>query len=191
MRRTHTLGPPAVLLCLTTLLCAVPDEGSAQESQTLQPGTRIRFTTTATPSEWRVGTLLGRTADSMRIELRAPGGAASFPVQTITNLEVSRGAHSNTGKGARIGAIAGAGAGLLFIPAAVDECENSCGVRVPAAIALLSGVLGGVGAGIGALIGSTQRSERWEPVRSWQLGVHGTSDRIGIRITLRAEFLSR
>jgi hypothetical protein len=140
------------------------------------------------PSEWLVGTFLSRDADSIRIQPQAPPQAASIPVHTITRLEISRGRHSKADKGALIGGIAGAGAGLFFIPAAAEACENSCAVRVPAAIALLAGILGGFGAGIGALIGTTSRSERWEPVSLSQLSVLGLPDRIGLRLTLRFQY---
>lgn len=168
MKHAHALRLLQLCLCLATLFSALPSRGTAQQQYAIHDGARIRLRTAVQPSEWQVGTLLSHTSDSIRIQFQTASSAASLPLQSILRLELSRGIHSQSRKGARIGVLAGVGAGLLFIPAAVDACENSCVVRVPAAVALLAGVLGGVGAGIGALVGAASHGERWEPVSSLQ-----------------------
>lgn len=184
MRRAYTLQPLGHFLCFATLLCANSNSGSAQTTPSYHPGALIRLRTSAQPSEWQVGTFLGRDSDSIRIQLPALSRPASIPVLAITSLEISSGRRSNSRKGALIGGLVGVGTGLLFIPAAAEACEDTCVLRVPAAIALLAGVLGGAGAGVGALIGSASTSERWQPASPWQLSVLGSPDQIGVRLSL-------
>lgn len=156
----------AVLLGLIGLISFAPSPGWAQEEEALPWGARVRLRTEPQASKWIVGTFLSWHADSIRIRPDSRPDPESFPVGSISRLEVSRGQRSNAGKGATTGLLVGAGTGLaLGIAAAAEGCEGDCYFEVePHHVLVVMGMLGAVGAGIGALIGTASRSERWKPV---------------------------
>jgi hypothetical protein len=80
----------------------------------------------------------------------------------IKKIELSRGMHTNAGKGAGIGALVGA----VLLGALVASAVSVDGTSNDVAIAgMAGGAVGAVGgAGLGALLGSASRSERWDEV---------------------------
>lgn len=162
----------------------------------LSDGTRVRVTMrkeAQPPSDARfashqgavriIGTVLD--ARDKQIELRPDGQSerVTLPVESIAQLEVSRGRKSHPGKGAVIGALAGA----AFV-GAMCLAEGGCGskgemISTEEAVVMSSAM----GAGGGALAGLFVRTERWEalPPGRIRLSVLPTPRRgLGLSVTL-------
>jgi len=152
-------------------------------------GQRVRLKT-ATASEWIVGTLAAVHDDSLRLWLQMADSARLVSVArgTVTRFELSRGRHSNAGKGAVYGAAILGSLGLLTGVAIANS--NIYGFRTSGKdtnggdVALFT--LGGIayGAGLGALIGALSHSERWETVLMNHVGVTLTPRGAGLRLSL-------
>ena len=132
-------------------------------AQTVLPtvGQRVRLKT-ATTSAWLVGTLVAADTDTLRLQLT--DGASLVPVARggIGQLEVSRGRHSNAGKGAVYGA---AILGSLGLIAGVACANSDSWLRCDGGAAAVAAFGGAAyGAAIGALIGALSHSERWDGV---------------------------
>lgn len=90
---------------------------------------------------------------------------ASFPRSSITRLEASEGLKGHTMRGACIGFVVGAVAGLFVADAVLGEDADPFGtsfdgegvVAVWAGTAVLTTVIGGV-------IGKAEKSERWKEI---------------------------
>jgi hypothetical protein len=96
----------------------------------------------------------------------------------IARLEVLRGSRSRW----RAGAAVGVACGLALT---VGYCNNfRCSSGAWAGSAAF---LGGIGGGASALIGSTLRTDRWEEVRGYEIGVSTSSvpRGLGLALTLR------
>ena len=158
-------GAASKLSVIAVLLgFALPNGITAQERSPVVEGARVRVSATEFGGKWCTGTLVEWSTDTLTVNcwrtVERSWEEAQFPLSSISSLEVSRGRKSNVGKGALIGGLLGAGAGLAsgIIVANVFEEEE-------ASIILLSMVsYGFVGAGVGALIGLASKSDRWEEV---------------------------
>jgi hypothetical protein len=145
-------------LAMILALCA-PEPGAAQQvpSTGYVPGTRIRIRdANATPLIGIVSE--GRDGGPMMVTLA--GDTVVVARHASTRIEVSRGRHSNSWKGARAGAIAGAivGAAVGLGLNAECNCDMELGPEIIPLAALSAGVLGG---GFGLVLGSLSSSERW------------------------------
>ena len=126
----------------------------------LQPGARLRVAAPGVVAGRYEGTLLSRTADTLRLG-SANGAPVAIPIARLTSLEVSRGKSRTAGalRGIMWGAPIGLAAGVLSASAVTGDCigctdDYSKGGWI--ALSTLSGALWG--AGIGALVGR----ERWD-----------------------------
>jgi hypothetical protein len=158
---------------LGLLLLSGPVPVESQEETRLARGTRIRVTAPVLAMRPIIGTL--DTLDEERVTWTPEHGDSilSWPRASLERLEISQGRRANTWRGALLGALSGAGAGLIVgFVAGEDECpENGlaglaaadCLTRAEAAVG--GTVLGAVGGGlVGLLIGSGSKSERWRSV---------------------------
>ena len=153
---TRALGVilPSITLFVATTLGAYPVLAQ------LDAGSRIRVTTAR---HARVGTLVSLDNDSLRYTPSKDTAVTAIPVASVLRLERSAGKRPATGRGAKIGALAGGGFGLFLGIAA--STDNSGWWEVGAEdIAAATAFVGVVGAGIGALIGAASKQDRWEPV---------------------------
>lgn len=140
---------------------------SAQVPQPPEPGDRIRVSTGRPPGgpDWIVGTLVEIMGDRLTLRPDREGRSeVELARDALTRMEVSRGrrAGSRWRRGLGLGFLAGAVAGAVVVPLAVDEeaSDLSTGDAV-----LLGAGYGGVGGGlIGTLVGFTIKVERWEEV---------------------------
>ena len=105
-----------VSLLVVPLLVPSPSL-SAQAQPPVEPGARVRISSTYPTQAKSVGTCVGFAEGYMQF---TPSGMAidlSIPVDSITALEVSRGHKSHTGQGAWIGLLAGTATGALLMVA--------------------------------------------------------------------------
>jgi hypothetical protein len=148
---------------------------AAQAVSTITAGTRIRVTAPGALSPAaQSGRLLSLRPDSLVLQ---PDGSASslvVPHASITELDVSDGRHTRTGRGLAIGLLvgAGAGAGIGAATYTAPHCANGnfaqcLGESIADAggrggRALVCGLLGGIsGTVVGGLIGHAHSTERW------------------------------
>jgi hypothetical protein len=153
---------------LLTLLALTPHAALAQRPilDSLSVGARVRATA---PRAGRVtGAVLGYRADTLlllRTRRRAPEpDTVALALGALSALEVSLGRQSRhretVGRGAVVGALVGAGGGLMAI---AGEGSNADGFRAPMmALSTTAGMA--AGALVGALVGAAP-VERWQPIR--------------------------
>jgi len=138
----------------------------------LAPGSRVRITVPA--SKPFVGTLIGATNDSVRVEV-ARGSSVTLPVAGLSALELSTGVRRHPYRDALIGFVSGAvvGGAIGLATYRRTDCSDDpvsaffCGFvdQTSQQITVVSdGSLGGVvGGAIGFVIGQTGR-ESWVQV---------------------------
>jgi len=136
---------------------AIPGNAQGQEPTTSFAGARVRLALRDRPDPWLIGTVVGHTGDSLRLDERDSHAMLAVPTERLAALQVSRGRHSHAGLGALIGLAAGAAFGIMATAATPAIDTDARGY------ALVAGIFGGMGAGAGALIGWAIRSETWEP----------------------------
>ena len=137
---------------------------TAQDAPLLEPGVRVRVSSTPRPSrpDWIVGTVIAITSDRLAIRPQQDSGREiDIARTTVTRLEVSRGQHSKWLTGLGLGFLAGAGSGAAIGYAALHE-GHDLAPRDAALIGAIPGAL--VGALIGVAIGSGSKSERWQSI---------------------------
>ena len=137
---------------------AIPRNVHSQEPTTAFAGARVRLALRDRPDRWLIGTLVGQSGDSLRLDERDSHAVLAIPPEGLAALQVSRGHHSHAALGALIGLAAGAAFGII---ATVADPAINTDAR---GYALVAGIFGGMGAGAGALVGWAVQSERWEPV---------------------------
>ena len=142
----------------------------AQTAQEMHPaaGAWVRLKAPPSHRNWVTGTFSGYAGKTLAI---APDSSRMdsllvFGRDQVAEFEVYRGRKSAAGKGAVVGLLFGAAAGISLGLAGCQGLSEDCvfdadGVEV----ALIFGaVLGAAGAGIGSLIGLAVGTDDWEPV---------------------------
>jgi hypothetical protein len=136
---------------------------SSAQITSLSEGNRIRVWAPVIINNKIIGNLIGFSKDTLTI--RYNDSILPIPVSTIISLEKSK-IRSKMGRGAALGALTGTvlSGGLAWAAvssASVDNYNfiNPKAVGIAALIGGLSGTL------IGAVIGSTQKVDRWIPIR--------------------------
>jgi hypothetical protein len=119
----------------------------------VDPGARIRVTVDSGSQRVRIGTLIALDADSLQFRPAKDSSVVSLAAASLTRIERSTRRTSNAGRGALIGALAGAGTGLILGLLASGEEGGFYEVGAGEVFAG-SLLLGGLGAGVGALIGA-------------------------------------
>jgi len=144
---------------LALVLLVLPIEAGA-----LEQGARVRVTLIAREAPHVTGSVLAIPADSLVIAAEPDSAREAIARLDIKKLEISRGIHSNAGKGAMIGAlVVGVAFGLYAMSRVSADEVGTGGVVV---VGLAGGVVGGLaGGGVGALIGSGSRHESWHEIR--------------------------
>jgi hypothetical protein len=136
-----------------------------------------------------IGTLESATDNKLIVREGKEGPRREVPLASLNLLEVSRGRHSSSGKGALIGMFAGAAGGVAagYVVCNHGNCDSSTG-DLTGIWASALGLGGGLfGAGIGAIIGGVIHTERWEKVSIHDLRVGiGPVGRqcLGLRVAL-------
>jgi hypothetical protein len=160
----------------STVALAVLTAGTLAAQQALEAGTRVRIHTAGATTPL-TGTVAYRDTGSVAV-LRAPADTAFVPLTSITSVEVSAGRRSNIGRGAKWGALVGAGAGALLGLAAMSEDDGYFEFGAEAVpIGMLGvGVLGGA---VGGLFGALTTSERWAQGAA-AIALTAGGDRVGV-----------
>lgn len=148
--------------------------GVAPES-VLGERSRVREATPGSPVVESIGIVEGLTRDSVRLDTDL--GVRRVALSPTVRLEISRGIHANTGRGAWMGALIG-GFGLGVVGAFSCDGTSIHPFDTPSGCALVGAVLGGaggalIGLGVGALI----KTERWEEVHPEPGILPGGADR--------------
>lgn len=143
---------------------------SAQESNVIESGTRVRISAPSITPSRLVGTVSSVTTDSILLVLEGAEGPVALPLSALERLEVrrlKRGSAVVTG----IGAIVGLGLGLAeAIRVNAEECDRQgflgelCALNdiawVAAPVAYAA-----VGTAAGYLVGLLFKTERWSESR--------------------------
>jgi hypothetical protein len=176
-----TTGLRTFVACLTVIASvASAAKATAQSATTVSPGARIRITAPGalSPAE-QSGRLVSLRSDSLVLQPDGSESALAVPSASVTELDVSDGQHTRTGRGLAIGALVGAGVGAGIGAATYSnpECKGgnfgeclgagiaAAGGRGGRAAAL--GLLGAVsGAVVGALVGHAHSSDDWRRVNN-------------------------
>lgn len=117
---------------------------------------------------YATGTVVSATPDTLTFRADGDSAAATaiIPTRRILKLEIARGTHTNEGKGALMGSLAGLIGGEAFAAITHNSCAagNCDGFYGPGVLnaGRLVGVLGG--AAIGAWMGR-RPSDTWVPVK--------------------------
>ncbi|HEX7336815.1 MAG TPA: hypothetical protein VF252_06360 [Gemmatimonadales bacterium] len=153
----------AMVAATIQLLTATPL--AAFQAQ-LNPGARIRVTSDSGSPRARIGTLVSMDSNALHFRSAKDSSLISVPTGSLVRLEQSMGRKSNAGRGAFIGALVGAGTGLLLglLASAAEDDRDSFYDVGPEDVFAATAVLGAAGAGVGALIGAMSHRDRWEPV---------------------------
>ncbi len=187
---------PAVAVLLLSCVGTFAEEGSAP----VEPGALIRLTLpcelgrspgAGAPErvcreEGRVVSVQGQT-----ITLVTAESTRSHPLNSISRLEVSRGARSRWRAGAVTGFLVGAGGtfALLNQGDSTNPCDSSAnqdamGMGACVGLATLGGV---AGAGLGALVGKLLRTEDWHKVPADRMRV-SLGPRTGLEFRVAVAF---
>jgi hypothetical protein len=152
---------PKIWLIVLAVLVAAPTQIRAQDPPPIDPGARVRVSTSSAADERIVGTLAALQSEALVVDVEGHSEPVTLPVASVTRLEVSTGRKSKTATGAGIGFGIGAAAGTVLALMFCSDPDNACGAG-----SFLGGsvLLGLPGAGVGALIGSGIKVERWETV---------------------------
>lgn len=148
-----------VSVVLALALCIVPIETRAQVTE-VQPGARVRIRAPGIVAGRYAGTVLGRTADTVRVG--APGKTPlDIPFSRITSLEISRG--DSRALGAVRGALWGGGIGLgsaLIVGTSIEGKAVAASDTISTAQLVWETTIGGIF--LGGIIGAIVGRERWE-----------------------------
>ena len=158
----NALGVALLLLVAASPAFARARQKPAEPPPTVGVDSRIRVTLLAHGSPKVIGSVLALSPDSLVMTTTVDTLPTTIARVDMKKLELSRGMHTNAGKGAGIGALVGAVllGSLLAAAVSVDGTSNDVAIA-----GMAGGVVGAVGgAGLGALLGSASRSERWDKV---------------------------
>lgn len=187
----------SLLIAGALALPIVPRVADAQ-SPLLRRGARLRISSPELAMDDMVVGMVATRPDTLLVEHLQPtmsGGrvlqdtvVSAVSISGITKLEVSQGRRSNLDRGAWIGGLIGAGAGLLVgITAAGVDYGGwwDPGAEVIPATMLAGGAWGAV---VGLVVGSFSHRDDWQgvPLESLRVGIAtGPGRRLGIGASLR------
>jgi hypothetical protein len=151
--------------CFFIALVLVPlSPLSAQVSQSLEPGTRVRVSTAPVGlwPDWMVGTIISVTDDHLIIRPERDSAQSIELARTaLTHLEVSHGKRSKWLTGLGLGFLGGAAVGAA-VGYNSGGYSDILGPEAFAAIVAIPSALGG--ALIGGVIGAVIKVDRWQVV---------------------------
>lgn len=157
-----------VLIALSVALCTLA-ACTAAELPARGTRVRIRLSPPAEPG-WLTGEFAGASRDSLLLRLDRSGIESAVPRSSVRALEISRGRHRRTGRGAFLGFITGTATGIftgVVLCQSSQECHDNHGDSLfdgdnTGLVAFVLGIGGAVaGTTIGALVGTFIHSEKW------------------------------
>lgn len=164
----HRVVKAGRLCLLVSVATVVGASELATQEVTLGVGTRVRVNAPTLFQQQITGEVAAVEEAALEMRIDAGTTAVSVPFSAIERLQISRGDHSNSGKGALIGLGVGAGLGLALgiAAAAADDGNGSYWDWDVGAgeVLAVTAVFGAAGAGVGALIGLASRTESWQTI---------------------------
>lgn len=159
-------------LSICVLLLMSLTDLAAQEVTEITPGAKVRLTVPLLSEKPIQGTVVSFDTGTLVVKSKNQAVPLRIPVDDVSIFKISRGQKTNVLKGAAIGTLAGAGAGLVagiffHLATRVDHVDDMSGLYVIG----LPIIVAPAGLIIGAMMGMTPR-DQWETVTSPQLGVH-------------------
>jgi hypothetical protein len=131
----------------------------------LAAGSRVRILSPLLGDQPQIGNVVSATWDTLGF--LPVKRSASTPIRTpnIVTIEVSKGKHTQMGKGAVMGFLIFGGAGAFMSYVAYRDCQPHCLWKTTRrSDTLIGGVFGGLlGAFVGAALGGRQ-TDTWVPV---------------------------
>ncbi len=167
-----------------------PAVGAGPEQLPMRVGDRVRLRLSGPNKGIEIGTIAAIDHDGLTVrpvrmgngDLEPPKDVRQHPFGSVSRVEIYRGRHRATGRGALAGALI---AGVVVGIAEASACSSNqwgCTNGAPTAIYTLAG------AGLGALIGSAFKVDSWEKVPVPASGPHRTvhlAQGAGIQVSLR------
>ena len=155
------------ILCVAAVMTASPS--GAQEAPIadwpLAAGARVRILSPALGDRRQIGNVASATWDTLVFIPVKQSTSTAIATQNIVRIDVSRGKHTQMGKGAVMGFLIFGSAGAFMANVAYHDCHPHClWVTTRRSDTVVGGVLGGLlGAFVGAVIGGRQ-TDTWVPV---------------------------
>lgn len=109
--------------------------------------------------------ILGRDSTTGSADAGFVGGRLALPLDTVEQLEVSKGVHTNVVQGALIGTVLGSLVGLALLCPRINDCLGHRPADPP--LGQVLGIMVGSVAGgvlVGGTVGAFVRSEHWDLV---------------------------
>ncbi len=147
---------------LVAILAFVPlASATAQEPPPVKVGDRVRVTAPDLGIRKQAGRFEALRADTLVVAVA--DSTMTFPVASVTRLEVSRGQKSRAGQGAGIGLLGG---GLLGFLISSRNCTEGAGVLDTREACIQVSTVGGavVGTFLGLAFGAVIMTDRWQEV---------------------------
>jgi hypothetical protein len=187
MSRGATIQQRAAAVAVALGLAGSPLPLRAEEpprGAPLQVGDRVRVET-STSAKGTTGEVIGIGPDGLRLRASDRPLPVDVPLSSVTRLERSLGKRSNAGKGALLGGLVGAAAGVaLVLVARGEDCDGPC---TPYAAIVGAGFVG-AGTVLGAITGAAIKTERWEAASLGRIGVSAAPRPRGGAVALSVRF---
>jgi hypothetical protein len=155
------------ILCAALVVTASPS--GAQEAPIadwpLAAGARVRILSPALGDRQQIGNVASATWDTLVFIPVKRSASTAIATPNIVRIDVSKGKHTQMGKGAVMGFLIFGGAGAFMSNVAYRDCHPHCLVKTSRrSDTLIGGVSGALlGAFVGAALGG-RRTDTWIPV---------------------------
>ena len=162
-RMGRLIGVASIAIVLATIPCRSSATGP---DASLRPGTPVRVKLVSGPEGWVEGRLVSLTNDSLHLAT-SENDTLDIPVDTILRAR-TRLRKSAAGRGAIVGGIVGASAGLgLGIAMTQDDFFQA----TPAEVVVSTVMTGACGAVLGLIVGAPFHIQKWTDLpEGWATG---------------------
>ncbi len=171
---------------LVAILAFVPASATSQEPPPVKVGDRVRVTAPDLGIRKQAGRFEALRANTLVVAVAE--STMTFPVASVTRLEVSRGQKSRMGRGAGFGLLGG---GLLGFLISSRNCSTGgAGFTLTREQCIVVSTVGGtvVGTLLGLVAGALTKTDRWRevPLDRLRLQVAPQRDgRFGLGLSVR------
>ena len=154
------------ILCVAVVMTASPS--GAQEAPIadwpLAAGSRVRILSPVLGDKQKIGNVISATWDTLVFVPVKQSASTAIATPNIVRIEVAKGRHTQTAKGAVLGLLIFGGAGALTANVSHRDCHNCLWEPGRRFDTVTGGVVCGLlGALVGAAVGGRQ-TDTWVPV---------------------------